>query len=123
LNYLLIKNGAFIDYPFFFLFTLKVNKCFFHFFERFSTHVSLSFSHNKLIAKTFWMKGGIKMTRSSNKLLVPGVEQYLDQVKFEIAQEFGVQLGSDTVSRSNGSVGGEITKRLVKQAQSQLSGK
>lgn len=62
------------------------------------------------------------MTRSSNKLLVPGVEQYLDSIKFEIAQEFGVNLGSDTVSRANGSVGGEITKRLVKQAQSELSG-
>ncbi len=62
------------------------------------------------------------LARSRNKLLVPGVEQYLDQVKYEIAQEFGVTLGSDTVSRSNGSVGGEITKRLVKQAQSQISG-
>lgn len=62
------------------------------------------------------------MANSSNKLLVPGIEQYLDQVKYEIAQEFGVQLGSDTVSRSNGSVGGEITKRLVSLAQSQLSG-
>ncbi len=58
----------------------------------------------------------------SNKLLVPGVEQFLDQYKYEIAQEFGVQLGSDSAARSNGSVGGEITKRLVKQAQSQLSG-
>ena len=63
-----------------------------------------------------------KMANSSNKLLVPGIEQYLDQVKYEIAQEFGVNLGSDTVSRANGSVGGEITKRLVKQAQAQLSG-
>ncbi|CRK80700.1 alpha/beta-type small acid-soluble spore protein [Neobacillus massiliamazoniensis] len=62
------------------------------------------------------------MARSSNKLLVPGIEQYLEQVKYEIAQEFGVQLGSDTVSRANGSVGGEITKRLVKQAQAQMSG-
>lgn len=62
------------------------------------------------------------MARSSNKLLVPGIEQYLDQVKYEIAQEFGVHLGSDTVSRSNGSVGGEITKRLVKQAQAQMTG-
>ena len=62
------------------------------------------------------------MARSSNNLLVPGVEQFLDQVKYEIAQEFGVTLGSDTVSRANGSVGGEITKRLVQQAQSQLSG-
>jgi len=64
-----------------------------------------------------------KVANSSNKLLVPGIEQYLDQVKYEIAQEFGVQLGSDTVSRANGSVGGEITKRLVQQAQAQLSGK
>ncbi|KAB2337288.1 alpha/beta-type small acid-soluble spore protein [Cytobacillus depressus] len=63
------------------------------------------------------------MPNSSNKLLVPGIEQYLDQVKYEIAQEFGVHLGSDTVSRANGSVGGEITKRLVKQAQAQMAGK
>ena len=63
------------------------------------------------------------MTNSSNKLLVPGVEQMLDQYKYEIAQEFGVTLGSDTTSRANGSVGGEITKRLVQQAQSQLAGK
>ncbi|MEK5443609.1 MULTISPECIES: alpha/beta-type small acid-soluble spore protein [Fredinandcohnia] len=62
------------------------------------------------------------MARSSNKLLVPGIEQALDQIKFEIAQEFGVKLGSDTASRSNGSVGGEITKRLVSQAQHQLRG-
>ncbi len=63
------------------------------------------------------------MTSSSNKLLVPGVEQMLDQYKYEIAQEFGVTLGSDTTARANGSVGGEITKRLVQQAQSQLAGK
>ncbi|EZP78883.1 small acid-soluble spore protein alpha/beta type [Parageobacillus genomosp. 1] len=62
------------------------------------------------------------MARSSNKLLVPGIEQALEQIKYEIAQEFGVQLGANTVSRSNGSVGGEITKRLVAQAQSQLAG-
>ncbi|MBB5323937.1 small acid-soluble spore protein D (minor alpha/beta-type SASP) [Anoxybacillus tepidamans] len=62
------------------------------------------------------------MARNSNKLLVPGIEQALDQIKYEIAQEFGVQLGSDTPSRANGSVGGEITKRLIAQAQSQLAG-
>ncbi|MCY8103608.1 acid-soluble spore protein SspD [Bacillus mojavensis] len=59
---------------------------------------------------------------SRNKLVVPGVEQALDQFKLEVAQEFGVNLGSDTVSRGNGSVGGEMTKRLVQQAQSQLNG-
>lgn len=59
---------------------------------------------------------------NSNNILVPGVEQALDQMKNEIASEFGVQLGPDTTSRANGSVGGEITKRLVATAQQQLGG-
>jgi Small, acid-soluble spore proteins, alpha/beta type len=59
---------------------------------------------------------------NNNNLLVPGVEQALDQMKIEIASEFGVNLGAETTSRANGSVGGEITKRLVQTAQQQLSG-
>ncbi|HWK23796.1 alpha/beta-type small acid-soluble spore protein [Lysinibacillus fusiformis] len=59
---------------------------------------------------------------SRNKLTVPGAEQALDQMKYEIAQEFGVQLGPEASSRANGSVGGEITKRLVQMAESQLRG-
>lgn len=58
--------------------------------------------------------------RSSNKLRVPGAQQALDQMKYEIAQEFGVQLGAEASSRANGSVGGEITKRLVAMAEQQL---
>ncbi|GAA0328368.1 alpha/beta-type small acid-soluble spore protein [Bacillus carboniphilus] len=61
-------------------------------------------------------------SNNSNQLLVPGVQQALDQMKYEIAQEFGVQLGADATSRANGSVGGEITKRLVSMAESQLGG-
>ncbi|KXI91811.1 spore protein [Bacillus cereus] len=59
---------------------------------------------------------------SRNELLVRGAEQALDQMKYEIAQEFGVQLGADTTARANGSVGGEITKRLVSLAEQQLGG-
>ncbi len=55
-----------------------------------------------------------------NKLLVPGSENALEQMKQEIAGEFGVQLGADTTSRANGSVGGEMTKRLVALAEKQL---
>lgn len=61
-------------------------------------------------------------TNNSNQLLVPGVEQALNQMKMEIAQEFGVNLGADSTSRANGSVGGEITKRLIQQAQQQIGG-
>ncbi len=59
---------------------------------------------------------------NTNKLVVPGVEQALEQMKYEIAQEFGVRLNADDTSRSNGSVGGEITKRLVQMAEQQLNG-
>ena len=59
---------------------------------------------------------------NNNHLLAPGAEQALDQMKYEIAQEFGVNLGADTTSRANGSVGGEITKRLVSMAEQQLGG-
>jgi small acid-soluble spore protein A (major alpha-type SASP) len=58
-----------------------------------------------------------------NNLLVPQANQALDQLKYEIASEFGVQLGADTTARQNGSVGGEITKRLVSFAEQQLSGR
>nr|WP_295969850.1 alpha/beta-type small acid-soluble spore protein [uncultured Bacillus sp.] len=59
---------------------------------------------------------------NSNNLVVPGVEQALEQMKYEIASEFGVNLGADTTSRANGSVGGEITKRLVQMAEQQIGG-
>lgn len=59
---------------------------------------------------------------NSNQLVVPGAQQAIDQMKFEIASEFGVNLGADTTSRANGSVGGEITKRLVSYAQSHMGG-
>ena len=59
---------------------------------------------------------------SRNKLVVPGAQNAIDQMKYEIAREFGVELGPDTSSRQNGSVGGEMTKRLVAMAQQQLSG-
>ncbi|WP_067840671.1 alpha/beta-type small acid-soluble spore protein [Amphibacillus sediminis] len=57
---------------------------------------------------------------SSNKLVVPGVEAQLEQMKYEIAQEFGVNPGPSETSRANGSIGGEITKRLVQEAQQQI---
>ncbi|GFI42265.1 small, acid-soluble spore protein A [Thomasclavelia cocleata] len=42
-------------------------------------------------------------------------------MKYEIANEFGVNLGPDTTARENGSVGGEITKRLVEMGQKQMT--
>lgn len=63
---------------------------------------------------------GSSYNTNSNKLVVPGSKNAIDQMKYEIANEFGVNLGPDATARQNGSVGGEITRRLVKQAQSSL---
>lgn len=60
---------------------------------------------------------------SKNRLVVPGAQNAIDQMKYEIANEFGVNLGPDATSRANGSVGGEITKRLVEMGQNQMAGK
>lgn len=51
---------------------------------------------------------------NNNKLIVPGAKQALENMKYEIARELGIVLGADTTSRLNGTVGGEMTKRLVK---------
>ena len=50
---------------------------------------------------------------SNNKLVVPGSKQALENLKYEIAREFGINLGADTSSRLNGTVGGEMTRRWV----------
>ena len=60
---------------------------------------------------------------SKNKLVVPGAQNAIDQMKYEIANEFGVNLGPDATSRANGSVGSEITKRLVQMGQNQIAGR
>ncbi|HPE14892.1 MAG TPA: alpha/beta-type small acid-soluble spore protein [Bacilli bacterium] len=57
-----------------------------------------------------------------NKFVVPASKQAIENMKYEIAREFGVTLGPDTTSRANGSVGGEITKRLVQSGLNQLGG-
>ncbi|AOZ93225.1 alpha/beta-type small acid-soluble spore protein [Paenibacillus crassostreae] len=86
----------------------------------------------------------------NNRKVVPESRQMIDQMKYEIAAEFGLQVGGysttdglDTefgsdlgqiggysqrgrsswghlTSRENGSVGGEITKRLIQQAEQTL---
>lgn len=64
---------------------------------------------------------------SSNKLVVPGARQALDQMKLEIASELGManynSLDKGNLpSRQNGYVGGYMTKKLVEMAQQNMSG-
>ena len=64
---------------------------------------------------------------SSNRALVRGAEQALDQFKYEVAQEIGVtppQDGywGDMSSRQCGAVGGHMVRRMIEIAEQRLAG-
>ena len=63
------------------------------------------------------------MNNNSNRLVAPTSKQALENMKYEIAREMGVTLGADTTSRMNGTVGGEMTRRLVELGKQQMAGK
>ena len=64
---------------------------------------------------------------SSQQTVVPEARQALDNMKYEIARELGVNLkqgyNGDLSSRENGTVGGYMVKRLIQQAENQMAGK
>jgi small acid-soluble spore protein A (major alpha-type SASP) len=64
---------------------------------------------------------------NSNTLVVPQASQALDQLKYEVAQELGIQIPQDgyygnMATRDTGAIGGHITRRLVQIAEQSLSG-
>lgn len=65
------------------------------------------------------MKKGQKKRTNSKKRTT--TTSSVDNMKYEIANEFGVSLGPDATSRANGTVGGEITKRLVNKGRNKKS--
>ncbi len=67
----------------------------------------------------------MKMSRSRNS--VPEAKGALDKFKFEVASEIGVPLkhgyNGDLTSRQNGSVGGEMVRKMIKAQEEQMAGK
>lgn len=68
------------------------------------------------------------MNQSQNASgMVPEARGALDNMKFEIARELGINFkqgyNGDLSSRDNGYVGGYMVKRLIQQAENQLAGK
>jgi hypothetical protein len=62
----------------------------------------------------------------SNRAEVPQARGALDNFKMEIANELGVPLkqgyNGDLTSKQNGSVGGEMVKRMIRRQEEQMSG-
>jgi len=62
----------------------------------------------------------------SNRAEVPQAREALDRFKMEIANEIGVPLkqgyNGDLTSKQNGSVGGEMVRRMIRQQEQSMSG-
>ena len=61
---------------------------------------------------------------SSNKKLVPEAMDSLDRFKYEVASEVGVNLkngyNGDISAKDAGKIGGNMVKKMIQQAESQL---
>lgn len=62
----------------------------------------------------------------SNRAEVPQAREALDRFKMEVASELGVPLkqgyNGDLTSAQNGSVGGEMVRKMIKRQEEQMSG-
>jgi len=60
------------------------------------------------------------LANKNNKAVVPEAKEALNNMKYEIAGELGVNLkqgyNGDLTAKQNGSVGGEMVKRMIAQA-------
>lgn len=65
-------------------------------------------------------------TNSSNKATVPEAKGALNRFKFEVANELGVPLtdgyNGNLTSKQNGSVGGEMVRKMIAEQERQMSG-
>ena len=65
------------------------------------------------------------MTNSnSNRTLVPEAKNSLNQFKYEVASEVGINLkdgyNGDLSSRDAGRIGGNMVKKMIQKAESQM---
>ena len=56
----------------------------------------------------------------SKKAVVPEAKEQLNRMKFEIANEYGINLkqgyNGDLTAKQNGTIGGQMVKKLIEQA-------
>jgi len=64
---------------------------------------------------------------NSNRTLVPEAKESLEKFKYEVASEVGVNLkngyNGDLSSKDAGRIGGNMVKKLIQKAESQMIGR
>ncbi len=62
-------------------------------------------------------QGTQSQSNNSNRVVVPQAKEALNQMKYEIASELGINLkqgyNGDLTSRQAGSVGGQMVKKMI----------
>ena len=66
------------------------------------------------------------MTQNRNTANVPESREALDNMKYEVAQEMGVNLkkgyNGDLTAKENGTVGGNMVKKMIEAQERQMGG-
>ena len=66
------------------------------------------------------------MARNRNRILVREAQNVLDKMKYEIANELGIDYNGDCgalSSRENGMIGGMMVKRMIQYAEQNMTSK
>jgi len=67
------------------------------------------------------------MSRSRNRVEVPEAKEAMNKFKMEVANEIGVPLtngyNGNLTSAQNGSVGGEMVRKMIKRQEESMAGK
>jgi len=66
-----------------------------------------------------------EVARNTNQKVVPQAKQALDNMKFEIANELGINLkqgyNGDITAREAGYIGGNMVRKMIQQVEQQMS--
>jgi len=67
------------------------------------------------------------MSKGRNRVEVPEAREAMDRFKMEVASEIGVPLkngyNGDLTSYQNGSVGGEMVRKMIRAQEQNMAGK
>ena len=67
------------------------------------------------------------MSKSRNRVEVPEAKEAMNKFKMEVANELGVPLtegyNGNLTSAQNGSVGGEMVRKMIKRQEESMAGK
>ena len=79
------------------------------------------------ISQTIFKEERDMTSKNSSQMEVPQAKEAMDKFKMEVAGELGVPLkngyNGDLTSAQNGSVGGEMVRRMIKRQEQEMAGK